>query len=441
MSSLGRGKNVIVCGTDLSERSLPAEEAAAALAGRLGERELWLAYVLEAPAKFIHARTRQDVADAARAELERRARERRTADLDVRAMVLEHHEKSVQAATDLTSFAEQREASLLVVSSQGHGATPLLRLGGTSERVALLAHVPVLVVRDAAPFVAWARGEHTLKVLVGVDQGRAAAAAVAWVKKLQAKGSCEVVVAEVYYPDDAARRYGVSRKLPLTREDPEVTSLLVRDIAARFGPWPEPQRVTYHAELGLGRLGDHLLGVAESHGADLIAVGAHQGRGMSRLSSVSSVVLHHGHASVACVPVPRLGVMPNVVPPLRSVLVATDLSSAGNHAVAYAYALCPGEGEVHLMHVVSEDELASDIEIAQRLRALVPEERAGVATRTLIVRHRNVARAICEASERLGVDAVCLASSTKTSRALGSVATNLLQEGRRPTLLVRAPLP
>ena len=43
---------MIVCGTDLSERSLPAEEAAAALAARLGERELWLTYVLEAPGKF-----------------------------------------------------------------------------------------------------------------------------------------------------------------------------------------------------------------------------------------------------------------------------------------------------------------------------------------------------------------------------------------------------
>jgi nucleotide-binding universal stress UspA family protein len=164
---------------------------------------------------------------------------------------------------------------------------------------------------------------------------------------------------------------------------------------------------------------------------------------MSRLSSVSSVVLHHGHASVACIPLPRAVVMPNAVPPLRSILVATDLSSEGNHAVAYAYALCHGAGEVHLLHVVREEGFASEVELAKRLRALVPVDQAEVATRTLIVRHRNVARAICEASERLGVDAVCLASTTKRgqSRALGSVTTSLLQAGSRPTLLVRPPLP
>jgi nucleotide-binding universal stress UspA family protein len=434
---------VIVCGTDLSERSIPAQKAAAALARRLGEREVSLVYVLETPGRFVDARMRQEVADAARAQLARAAAELQWAELNVKATVSGQAEKPASPAAALIAFAEEQRASFLVVSSQGHGATPLLRVGGTSERVAELSSLPVLVVRDAAPFLSWARGERPLRILVGVDHGAASRAAVDWVKRLQGAGNCEVVVAEVYYPDDAARRYGVPRKLPLTREDPEVVQLLVRDLAARFGPWPQPEYVEYHAELGLGRLGDHLLGAAENYGADLIVVGAHRGRGMSRLSSVSSVVLHHGHASVACVPQPRVSVMPNVVPPLRSVLVATDLSAEGNHAVAHAYSLCHGSGEVHLLHVVPEEGSASEVELAKQLRALVPADQAEVATRTLIVRHRNVARAICEASERLGVDAVCLASSTKKgqTRALSSVATTLLQEGSRPTLLVRPPLP
>ncbi len=434
---------MIVCGTDLSERSLPAQEAALALARRFGERKLWLAYVIETPGRFVDSRMRQEVADAARAQLQRTAVERQSADLEVQAAVLGHAEKAVQPASELIAFADEREASLLVVSSQGHGATPLLRVGGTSERVAQASHLPVLVVRDSAPFTSWVRGERKLRVLVGVDHGCASVAAVDWVKKLQASGSCEVVVAEVYYTDDAARRYGVPRKLPLTREDPEVVQLIVRDLAARFGPWPEPGHVEYHAELGLGRLGDHLLGVADSYGVDLIVVGTHHGRGMSRLSSVSSVVLHHGHASVACIPQSRTLALPHVVPSLRNVLVATDLSSEGNHAVPYAYALCHGAGEVHVLHVVPEEGFVSEVELAKRLRSLVPADQGEIATRTLIVRHRNVARAICEASERLGVDAVCLASSTKRgqSRALGSVAASVLHDGRRPTLLVRPPLP
>jgi nucleotide-binding universal stress UspA family protein len=49
-------------------------------------------------------------------------------------------------------------------------------------------------------------------------------------------------------------------------------------------------------------MGDHLLEFAESEKADLIVVGTHQRRGLRRLGSVSSVVLHFGHTSVACIP-------------------------------------------------------------------------------------------------------------------------------------------
>ena len=49
---------------------------------------------------------------------------------------------------------------------------------GVAERTAESAPVPTLVVRDAAPFEAWARGERALKVFVGVDFSASCAAAL-----------------------------------------------------------------------------------------------------------------------------------------------------------------------------------------------------------------------------------------------------------------------
>ncbi len=437
---------MIVCGTDLSERSRPAQLAAVAMGQLLDETEICLTYVLDLPVAVLPERLLREAEAASVETLESHAEElRKISAVPVRTKVIGLGERVPHVRVMLVDFAESEGASLLVVSSQGHGSSPLFRLGGTSERVAHVTRVPTLVVRDAKPFVDWATQGRPLRVVLGVDETQTSDAAILWTKQLLARAAVNLTVAHVYYVNDAVRRYGIHRKIAQTEEDPELETLIERDMAQRFGAEVPEGRATFCAKLGLGRLGDHLLSVADSAAADLIVVGTHQGRGLSRLSSVSSVVLHYGHASVACIPQREHAKLERIVR-FKRVLVPTDLSTEGNYAALHGYSLCGEGGDVHLMHVAPEAELQtrSDSELARELRALVPKDSGTSVTRTIVLRRGDVARAICETADRLGVDAICLAASTKSrldKTLLGSVASEVARQASQPIMLVRAPAP
>jgi nucleotide-binding universal stress UspA family protein len=339
---------------------------------------------------------------------------------------------------------------LIIVTSQGHSDSPFYRVGGTSERLVQSAEIPVLVVRDPVPFEAWAKGERRLRALLAVDWTESCEAAIQWVKGIRAAGPCDVVVSYVYYSDftgDGAGRYGLPQRHPMVERDPEAESLLARDLASRVGDLGGSGDIIFRPKHGLGRLGDHLLELAETESVDLIVVGTHHRRGVARLASVGGVALHFGHASVAVVPVPAGEfIASDEVPRIRSVLVPTDLSSFSNYAVPFAYALL-GErgGEIHLLHVLPHDNTTPDTEVVARLRALVPKRGVpeNVTTRTEVVRHASAARAIDAAAERLGAEAICMGSHGRggvTRAIVGSVTEAVMRESRRPIFVVR-PLP
>jgi nucleotide-binding universal stress UspA family protein len=431
---------LIVCGTDLSAHSSEAVEAAAALARR-APASLCLVHVLEPTGEGLDAA----VAAAAEQELEAAAGRVRA-----RVGVQVHHELlhgSVSGA--LVAFASSKAARLLVISSKGHGGSPLFRVGGTSERVAQLTETPLLVVRDAAPFEAWAQESRPLRILVGVDFSASSDPAIAWVKDLRAAAPCDLVIGHVYYPLDAAFRYGLPPRGGLIERDPDVERLLLRDLAKRVGDLGGAGQVSFRTLVGLGRLGDHLLELAGRERADLIVVGTHRKRGLARLSSVSSVALHFGHASVACIPSALPEEPATELLRVGRVLVCTDLSAFANRAVPYGYAvLGDREGEVVLLHVLpaksAEDSQAERAAVAQLL-ALVPDAVRGgrVATRTEIAYGEDVAGVVCQTAERVGADVISLASHGRSGVArtlLGSVAEAVLRKSRLPVLVVR-PLP
>jgi nucleotide-binding universal stress UspA family protein len=219
----------------------------------------------------------------------------------------------------------------------------------------------------------------------------------------------------------------------------------------RTGEFPGTGEVRYRAQLGVGRTGDHLLELAEHERADLIVVGTHLRRGLGRLTSVSSIVLHFGHASVACVPGAAAAARPaREIPTYRRVLIATDLSPISNDAVAYGYGLLRnGGGEVHLMHVVPAHKQPrnqpEEAALISELRNLVPPSATeeGLVTRTEVVAGDDPARAITETAERVGADVVCVASHGRTGirrAVLGSTAEAVLRHSSRPVFVVR-PLP
>jgi nucleotide-binding universal stress UspA family protein len=432
----------IVCGTDLSGRSRPALAAAAAIARRAGE-PLWLVHVI-AGAELLESDCRERLVATAGEALEREAeRVAGPPDAEVRRKVVVGH-----PVRELLSEADAARATLVVVSSQGHASSPLYRLGGTSERIAHASPRPVLVVRDAAPFEAWARGERPLRVLVGLDFSASAPSAVRWVKALRRMAPCDVVFGHLYDGVDVLRRYGRGAATSLSAPDPEAERLLERDARAIVGEVEGEGEVAFRVRLALGRLGDRLVALAEEERADLVVVGTHHRGGPARLWSVSSAALHLARTSVATVPTsPGTLLGPEGLPEVRRVLVATDQSESSGWTVAFAYALVGRHGgDVHLLRVLHPgrdgEDAAGDAEIVAGLRALAPSgaEREGIATHVELARGAVVAE-ICAAAERLGVDAVCVGSrgESRIEALLGSVAAAVLRECPRPVLVVRPP--
>ena len=95
--------------------------------------------------------------------------------------------------------------------------------------------------------------------------------------------------------------------------------------------------------------------------------------------------------------------------------------------------------------LIGPDSTAASAKIANectaKLRALVPPDAAahGIGTLVKVVESRDVAEAICQAAERLGVDAICVGThgrSGLSKAVLGSVAKAVLTHTRRPLFVV-----
>jgi nucleotide-binding universal stress UspA family protein len=428
----------VVCGTDLSERSRPGIAAASAIAAAT-RAPLWVAHVIGESLALLDPETRDQLGATVRDRLDRETAPA-PGGVSVRHAMLEGSPHDA-----LLSLARAEKATLVVVSSKGHGASPLYRLGGTSERIALDAPLPVLVVRDAAPFQGWAKGERALRVVVGVDFSASAAAAIRWTKALAAAGPCDVVFAHVYREPEVLERYGLL-PAPEIRGAIELERLLERDVTALVGAFVGLGSHTVRIRAATGRAGDTLLDVAREERSDLVVVGTHHRRGPARLWSVSSAVLHLAPMAVAVVPTPAAGLGPEMVDRVRCVLVATDLTPESSAAIPFACSLVDRGGAVHVLHVLpprerSEERERYDAATAEQLRRLVP---TGVAQRGIAaevaVAHGDAASEICDLAERLGAEIVCVTSRHRgVARVMGSVVSDLLRDCRKPVLVLRPP--
>lgn len=425
----------LVYGHDFSDTSAALASGAAALAVRLG-LPLILVHVRDTAEESLEPEAEARIAARAGERLESFAADLARAWPGCRARGIQVRGRP---ASELAAVAARERAHLLVVSSGRHTG-PLWRLGTTSERVAVEAECPVLVLRAAEPFETWARGGRRLRVVLGVSDDAACAGAVAWTSRLRSAAACDVTAAEVYSQPGEHARYGLRQRLPWTEPDPEIERLVARDIERRLASLGGEGALEIHPTLGLGRAADHLLDVAERSAADLVVVGTHRARGLLRLTSVSEGVLHHGRTSVLLVPCAP-GATRAPVPELRRVLVAVDLSPMSGPAVAHGLSLArAAHGELFLLHVVELEEPPPSevVAIAARMRALVPEP-AGVPVRTEVFGAREPAEAITAAAERLDADVVCIAPhgrSTVERLALGSVAERVVRSCRRPVLVV-----
>jgi len=168
--------------------------------------------------------------------------------------------------------------------------------------------------------------------------------------------------------------------------------------------------------------------------------------------------------SVACVPA-SVGVGAAYIPEYHRVLVTTDFSELGNHAVPSAYSVVPHGGVVRLVHVVPPFEGPKRLfghyegkrltkrgyekfldDLSGKLRALVPEEatRRGIQTEVAVLQGRDAATTICQEGERFGADLICMGTHGRSglvAAAVGSIAQKVISHSCRPVLVVRSPPP
>ncbi len=439
----------VLCGTDFSPAAGGAADVAAAIARRLN-----------VPLDVLHADVLPADAHVA-GRMEQEAARLRATGVVVRATV-------AWGLPDeqLVARATPGRCRLLVVGALGRRTVERWMLGSVAERSAERATVPTLVVREAATLMAWARGEHRLRVFVAFDFSRTAEAALAWVKELRALGACDVVVGFLDWPPEQRARLGGSGPLPLVGNPAEVQAAIERDLRARAAEILGEGEFKVRVEANWGGEDVRLAELARQEGADLLVTGSHQYQGFERMwhGSVSRGLLHSAVTNVAVVPLSApAAAAPAARRPVRCVMAATDFSDAANRAIPQAFSLLPGGGTLHLLHVVHPHSLASGEFVqtlpdaasaaahashtgacAARLRALVPGEceARGITASVEVTAHRDPAAGIIQAAERLGADVICVGTHGHTGRfdtLLGSVAQDVVARSPRPVLVV--PLP
>lgn len=428
---------MIVCATRFSEESRQAVDAAAALARRKG-RALSLVHVM--PTGVLKPFSRS-LADSARKALDEEvARLSAPGDLEVTSELLTG--KLDQA---LSRHCAVRHARLLVVGDSTRTGSTLL--AGNIDRLAYAVEAPLLVVRDARPFVEW--GQQPLRVLMAFDRTASSAVARDWLARLAEFGPIDLTASQIFWPvEEYEERALTPRADDVSHAD--LKAMLTRELQVEFGAMPRNVTVTLRLELGSGNVSGQLLGLASERQVDLVILGTHRKRALERLFSVSHRILLQAPMSVVCVP--STTAVPHLArnPAWASAMVVTDFSEAGTRAIAWAASLLDPGGTLHVVHATPEPFSAPvEAELAQRLNdTLPPDVEAGGIRAVVHVRHGEPDELLRSLAVSLDVDVIVLGARALPDfeeAELGVIAPQiteqwalvqtLLEKTHRPVLL------
>ncbi len=427
----------IACATNFSEGARRACDTAALLARRMNV-PLCLVNVLTGNL----VRTFGDaICETAQSTLRDECDRLRATGLQVDAVLL-----TGEPEEELRKLVAKRGFQWVVAGAPRED-TPFRGLGGTVDRMAQLLEVPFLVVREGSGLEAWARGERPLRLMLGVDRSRPFEVAREWVRSLAKVGPLEVVGGRVVWVGSEAERLGLAHPHSYKDMSPELREALERESDALL----EPLRaaglpVRSRLEPGLGRIADHLIALATDEQVDLLVVGTHQRRALAKLWSVSQSARRLAPMSVVSVPVRAAEQGLEQEPPrVRTVLATTDFGEAGDRAIAYAFAITPPGGTVHLLHVEPATAPPEAVEAARQqleLRVPAPERDGAHKVELSVLKGDDVAAVITQAAERHCADLVCLGTHGRTGvsrMVLGSVAQQVMARSDRPAVTVRMP--
>ena len=457
----------IVCGTDCGSHARSIARVAIDLARRTdGSVEL----VHVADPAYAHIQAPSADVDA----MEREMRQRIEATLAVEARELAaigrrpvtFHFGEGDVETALLERSKKIEADMIVIGSHARPLVERLFLGSVAERIVRHADRPVLIVPPGVEGLGISSDGtgSALRIMVALDGRRASEGGVEFTRRLRSCTTCDLTFLRLYWPPEEYRRLGLTGRRDLDAPDPEVCADLERTLRMQVGSVAGTGMTVYSVEPTWGDPAAGIFRVASEKGADLIIMGAESRHGLRRIMhpAIASRVAHDAFGMpVLFVPAPVPEGIPSEVPRILTVLVATDFSPAGDHAVPFAYGLVAAHGGVvELCHVheralpnppFAYDRADGKLPPEERarmedgLRALIPPdaERWGIATRVTVIDGGKAAEAIVQAAERFVVDAIVLGSREGDDGAkellFGSVPHAVVQRTSRPVLVVPSP--
>lgn len=423
----------IVCGTDFSASSNAAMHVAAAIARRRTEKLLLMHVVQPAPSDPVENYTEM-LQRVCTAELQKLAQDVDLAGLDVKTAVMHG-----SPAEELIARAPS-DTSLIVVGGRGHAHGAHWLIGSVAERLARTSPHPLLVVRHAAGLQAWLAGERRLDVVIATDLTPISDFALQRAAMLAELGPCDVELTYIEYPPIEHDRLGIP--FPIRRgANPLIEGILHAELEKRVAAANLGGDVHTHMVLTFGRTAPRIADFAENTHADLVVAGTHQRKGFARVwhESVAHGVLHDVNTNVLCIPfhAPGEEVRALARPEVRTIVVATDFSSCGNRAVAWAMANASAGTRVAIVHVAAGKK---DVDSAStRLAALQSDTwPAGVTIDRTVLTGTNPGFEIAGAAERMSADLIVIGhhGHSRLSLLLGSTAGEVLARARRPVLVV-----
>jgi nucleotide-binding universal stress UspA family protein len=309
------------------------------------------------------------------------------------------HVLSEPSESEVSALANKLAAQVIVLAATAgeHGRADLL---------AQHARVPVLVVRDEAPFVRWASALSPLRIVAAVAGATDIPPVVRMLRRISDAGRCELVLVHVANDGDA------------------LASERIRELLRREGA---DEQWSLQVEPRRGPRAAQLVALAHAMDAQLIVTGS---RAMARVSrlwdrSSSRSMLVQAHCSVLCVPIGAA----RERRPLHRVLAATDLTPNGDAALALASRVVAPGGVVHVVHVLALGHPDPTGQALARLGASVQALKShGPSWKLHVLRGDAVATTLSQAARRLDVDAVCLASRSAAAGSLSATVAQLMAE-------------
>jgi nucleotide-binding universal stress UspA family protein len=338
------------------------------------------------------------------------------------------------------------DTTLIVAGARGHRQGTHWLIGTVVERLARVATVPLLVVREAATLRGWIEGTKKLNVVVATDLSAVSDFALRRAVLLRDLGPCDVELLYVEYPPSEYARLGVGGPICVHRPYPLIEDVLSRELSRRTETISLGGAVSTRIAKTLGQTGALIALEAAEVNADLVVVGAHQRRALSRVwhASIAHAVLHSAETNVLLIPFHTADedIRALETVPLTTIVAATDFSPCGNRAVAWACSMARPGAHVVIVNVVRrESESEESSRELDRVKATVSRH-DGIRIDTVSTVGKDVAATICATAERLAADVVVVGSHTRSRVShlfIGSVSGDVLARSRRPVLLVPDP--